>query len=105
MSVDDLDLLAALGRLPLRYREVLVLHYLADLPVQEIAAELRVPQGTVSSAPVPGPVRFEDGTALRAGPDGSFTTTFEIPPGPTGDFFLDATCGGATREVKLRREP
>ena len=49
MSVDDLDLLAALGRLPLRYREVLVLHYLADLPVQEIAAELRVPQGTVSS--------------------------------------------------------
>jgi hypothetical protein len=48
---------------------------------------------------------FEDGTALRAGPDGSFTTTFEIPPGPTGDFFLDAACGGATREVKLRREP
>jgi len=50
-------------------------------------------------------VRFEDGTALRAREDGSFTTTFEIPPGPTGDFFLDATCGGVTREVRLRREP
>jgi hypothetical protein len=44
-------------------------------------------------------------SSLRAGPDGSFTSEFEIPPGPTGDFFLDATCGGATREVKLRREP
>jgi hypothetical protein len=55
--------------------------------------------------PPGGQVWFEDGTALRAGPDGGFTTTFEIPPGPTGDFFLDATCGGATREVKLRREP
>jgi DNA-directed RNA polymerase specialized sigma24 family protein len=28
---------------------VLVLHYLADLPVREVAAELRVPVGTVSS--------------------------------------------------------
>jgi hypothetical protein len=27
------------------------------------------------------------------------------PPGPTGDCFLDATCGGVTRDVKLRREP
>jgi RNA polymerase sigma-70 factor, ECF subfamily len=49
LAADDLDLIAALGRLPHRYREVLVLHYLADLPVQEIAAELRVPVGTVSS--------------------------------------------------------
>ena len=49
LSADDLDLVAALGRLPQRYREVLVLHYLADLPVQEVAAELRVPMGTVSS--------------------------------------------------------
>jgi hypothetical protein len=55
--------------------------------------------------PPGGSVRFEEGTSLRAGPDGSFTTTFEIPPGPTGDFFLDATCGGVTREVRLRREP
>jgi hypothetical protein len=50
-------------------------------------------------------VWFEDGTAIKAGRDGGFTTEFEIPPGPTGDFFLDATCGGVTREVKLRRVP
>jgi RNA polymerase sigma-70 factor, ECF subfamily len=49
LSADELDLVAALGRLPQSYREVLVLHYLADLPVQEVAAELRVPVGTVSS--------------------------------------------------------
>jgi RNA polymerase sigma-70 factor, ECF subfamily len=49
LSADELDLVAALGRVPQRYREVLVLHYLADLPVQEVAAELRVPVGTVSS--------------------------------------------------------
>ena len=62
--------------------------------------------GCAPSAARPGGQgRVEDGTALRARQDGSFTTSFEIPPGPTGDFFLDATCGGATREVKLRREP
>jgi hypothetical protein len=55
--------------------------------------------------PPNGYVRFEDGTSLRAGRDGSFTTEFEIPPGPSGEFFLDATCGGVTREVKLRRSP
>ena len=49
LSPDDLDLVAALGRLPRPYREVLVLHHLADLPVQEVAAELRVPVGAVSS--------------------------------------------------------
>jgi RNA polymerase sigma-70 factor, ECF subfamily len=69
MSVDDLDLLTALGRLPLRYREVLVLHYLADLPVQEIAAELRVPQGTVSSRLARG--RAALGRALDGGEETS----------------------------------
>ena len=31
--------------------------------------------------PPGGDVWFEEGTSLRAGPDGSFTTEFEIPPG------------------------
>jgi hypothetical protein len=62
-------------------------------------------QMRATGCPPGGQVRFEDGTALRAGPDGGFTTTFEIPPGPTGDFFLDATCGGVTRQIELRREP
>jgi RNA polymerase sigma-70 factor (ECF subfamily) len=39
----------ALGKLPLAHREVLVLCYVAELPVTEIAAELRLPVGTVKS--------------------------------------------------------
>ena len=34
---------------PATYREVIVLHYLADLPVDEVAAVLEVPVGTVKS--------------------------------------------------------
>jgi RNA polymerase sigma factor (sigma-70 family) len=37
----------ALRRLPRRHREVLVLHYLADLPVEEIGRVLKIPAGTV----------------------------------------------------------
>jgi RNA polymerase sigma-70 factor (ECF subfamily) len=49
LSADDLDLVAALRRLPLRYRQVLVLHYLADLPLHEVASELGIAVGTVRS--------------------------------------------------------
>lgn len=55
----------ALRLVPLRYRQVLVLHHLADLPVDEVAAELRLPVGTVTA-------RLSRGRALlRAalGPD------------------------------------
>ena len=41
--------LEAMRALPERQREVLALHYLADLPVAEIATTLRVPEGTVKS--------------------------------------------------------
>lgn len=37
----------ALGRLRRRHREVLVLHYLAELSVEEMARVLRIPVGTV----------------------------------------------------------
>jgi RNA polymerase sigma-70 factor (ECF subfamily) len=40
---------AALRRLPLREREVLALHYLADLPVEAIARERGMPVGTVKT--------------------------------------------------------
>jgi RNA polymerase sigma-70 factor (ECF subfamily) len=46
---EHLIVVDALRRLPEAQREVLALHYLADLPVQEIAATLRVPEGTVKS--------------------------------------------------------
>jgi RNA polymerase sigma-70 factor (sigma-E family) len=46
---DRADLREALATLPRAYREVIVLHYLADLPVDEVAAILEVPVGTVKS--------------------------------------------------------
>jgi RNA polymerase sigma factor (sigma-70 family) len=39
----------ALARLSRRQREVTVLHYLLDLPVAQVAIELRVGEGTVKS--------------------------------------------------------
>lgn len=46
---EHLIVVDALRRLPEPQREVLTLHYLADLPVLEIAATLGVPEGTVKS--------------------------------------------------------
>jgi RNA polymerase sigma factor (sigma-70 family) len=46
---DRADLREALASIPRTYREVIVLHYLADLPVDEVAAILEVPVGTVKS--------------------------------------------------------
>jgi RNA polymerase sigma factor (sigma-70 family) len=37
----------ALRTLPIRQRQVLVLHYLVDLPVEEVAHTLGMPNGTV----------------------------------------------------------
>ena len=46
---DRVDLLAALAKLPLPQRQVLVLHYLADRSVAQIAAELGIAEGTVKA--------------------------------------------------------
>ena len=43
------DLRTALGAMPAAYREVVLLHYFADLPVDQIAEVLQVPAGTVKS--------------------------------------------------------
>ena len=42
-------LMDALRALPVAQRKVVVLHHLLDLPVEEVAAELGVPVGTVKS--------------------------------------------------------
>lgn len=39
----------ALRRLPAVQRQAIVLHHLADLPVQDVAAELGVPAGTIKT--------------------------------------------------------
>jgi RNA polymerase sigma-70 factor (ECF subfamily) len=49
ISPDTVALVAALRTLPERHRVVVVLHYLADLPVAQIAAELRCPVGSVKA--------------------------------------------------------
>jgi RNA polymerase sigma-70 factor, ECF subfamily len=49
ISPDTVALVAALRKLPERQRVVLVLHYLADLPVGQIATDLRCPVGSVKA--------------------------------------------------------
>jgi RNA polymerase sigma-70 factor, ECF subfamily len=49
LGPDRVALVAALRRLPQNHRSAIVLHYLGDLPVAEVARELRVPEGTVKA--------------------------------------------------------
>jgi RNA polymerase sigma-70 factor, ECF subfamily len=49
VSVDALALADALQGLTVAHRQVVVLYYLADLPVEQVAHELRVPVGTVKA--------------------------------------------------------
>ena len=49
VSVDALALAQALQGLTVAHRQVIVLYYLADLPVDQVAHELRVPVGTVKA--------------------------------------------------------
>jgi RNA polymerase sigma-70 factor (ECF subfamily) len=49
-SAEDADAIhAALDQLPLPHREVLVLHFIEEMPVAEIAAVVGCPAGTVKS--------------------------------------------------------
>jgi RNA polymerase sigma-70 factor (ECF subfamily) len=48
-TLDGVAVADALRCLPVTQRQVVVLHYLLDLPVDQVAAELGVPTGTVKS--------------------------------------------------------
>ncbi len=48
-SEDQVVVIEALGRLPEAQRQALVLHHLCDLPVQAVAAETGVAEGTVKA--------------------------------------------------------
>ena len=50
---------AALAGLPITLREVIVLHYVADLPVEQIAREFGMSSGTVKSRLVAGRRQLE----------------------------------------------
>jgi RNA polymerase sigma-70 factor (ECF subfamily) len=60
LSPEVVDLHDALRALPLGQRQVIVLHHLAGLPVEEVARELRLATGTVKS-------RLARGRAAMAG--------------------------------------
>jgi RNA polymerase sigma-70 factor, ECF subfamily len=47
MTEEAAALVDALRRLPVSHRQVLVLHYALDLPVNEVAVQLRLPPSTV----------------------------------------------------------
>jgi RNA polymerase sigma-70 factor (ECF subfamily) len=47
ISVERLALAEALRTLPRNYRQVIVLHHLLELPVEQVARELGIPTGTV----------------------------------------------------------
>lgn len=49
LSPDRVALLAALRRLPAAQREAIALHHVADLPVEEVAAIVVAPTGTVKA--------------------------------------------------------
>jgi RNA polymerase sigma-70 factor, ECF subfamily len=49
LTPDALDLYRALRSLPMAQRQAIVLHHLVGLPVDQVAAELRVPSGTVKA--------------------------------------------------------
>jgi RNA polymerase sigma-70 factor (ECF subfamily) len=49
LPADSLALVEALKALPVAFRQVLALHYLADLPVERVAGELGIPVGTAKS--------------------------------------------------------
>ncbi len=49
MRPDHLALMEALQHLPAAQREVIVLHHLADLPVEEVASVVGAPVGTVKA--------------------------------------------------------
>jgi RNA polymerase sigma-70 factor, ECF subfamily len=49
ISVERVALAEALRTLPRSYRQVIVLHHLLQLPVEQVARELGIPTGTVKS--------------------------------------------------------
>jgi RNA polymerase sigma-70 factor (ECF subfamily) len=47
ISIERVALVEALWTLPRSYQQVIVLHHLLELPVEQVARELGIPTGTV----------------------------------------------------------
>lgn len=76
VSADHVALIAALRRLPYGQRAAVALHYLADLPVAEVAETLQVSVGTVKS-------RLSRGRAALAALLGDTGVGDRVPPSLT----------------------
>lgn len=63
------EVLACLRRLPVRYREVLALHYLEECSVAEISGILGIAQGTVKSTLARGRAKLREIMASSRGED------------------------------------
>jgi RNA polymerase sigma-70 factor (ECF subfamily) len=70
LGPDRVALVAALRRVPDRERQALVLHYIADLSIADIAAQLDTPRGTVGSWRSRGRARLA-GYLAESPPEGS----------------------------------
>ncbi|MCU1692894.1 MAG: subfamily polymerase sigma-24 subunit [Frankiales bacterium] len=64
LSVEVMD---ALSRLPVAERQVVVLHHLLDMPVEELAREVGRPSGTVKAQLVRGRRRLAAALVLEEG--------------------------------------
>lgn len=69
-SDDTVTVVALLRRLPTAQREALVLHYLADLPVADIAVRLGVPEGTVKARLARGRAALQAQSSREKAADG-----------------------------------
>ncbi|MGI5214327.1 RNA polymerase sigma factor [Plantactinospora sp. CA-290183] len=95
------DLREALAALPTGYREVVVLHYFADLPVEEVARVLGVPTGTVKSRLS----RARTALAARLGDYQGVSAAAPATgaaPDPTGDRSTPAGTTGAPSRPPVR---
>jgi RNA polymerase sigma-70 factor, ECF subfamily len=66
--LNRLALVEALNRLPARYRVVLTMHYLVDLPIREVADELGLPVATVRTRLARGRRRLNEELTLEIVP-------------------------------------
>jgi len=79
-SADAVAIAAELKRLPLAQRQALVLHYLADMSVEDIARVMSAPTGTVKSHLSRGRSQLAESFALAdAYPEGR-EKDFHVPP-------------------------
>ena len=66
--LNRLALVEALNKLPARYRVVLTMHYLVDLPIREVADELGLPVATVRTRLARGRRRLNEELTLEIVP-------------------------------------